>query len=92
MSFKLLAIRPTENCGKKFLKNLEINRIYKIYNEYKFGYTTTGREEFTRYKCTSHAQTSSSCNTPYKYDESLNYNDKLKVKFYIFNVVFRNFM
>ena len=36
MSFKLLAIRPTENCGKKFLKNLEINRIYKIYNEYKF--------------------------------------------------------
>lgn len=36
MSFKLLAIRPTENCGKKFLKNLEINRIYKIYNEYQF--------------------------------------------------------
>lgn len=64
--------------------------IDTIYNEYKFGYTTTGREEFTRYKCTSHAKTSSSCNTPYKYDESLNYNDKLKVKFYIFNVSSKN--
>ena len=44
MSFKLLAIRPTENCGKKFLKNLEINRIYKIYNEYKFYNDKSERE------------------------------------------------
>ncbi len=36
MSFKLLAIRPLEGCNKKFLKNLEINRIYKFYNDYEF--------------------------------------------------------
>ena len=30
MSFKLLAIRPTENCGKKFLKNLEINPNHAV--------------------------------------------------------------
>lgn len=36
MSFKLLAIRPLEGCNKKFLKNLEENRIYKFYNEYSF--------------------------------------------------------
>ncbi|WP_346985391.1 hypothetical protein [Chryseobacterium sp. POE27] len=36
MSFKLLAIRPLEDCNKDFLKNLKIGRIYKFYNEYKF--------------------------------------------------------
>ncbi len=36
MSFKLLAIRPLENCNTKFLKNLEKNRIYKFYNDYEF--------------------------------------------------------
>lgn len=36
MSFKLLAIRPLENCTTKFLKNLERNRIYKFYNDYEF--------------------------------------------------------
>ncbi len=36
MSFKLLAIRPTENCGKRHLKNLEINHLYKFYNDYCF--------------------------------------------------------
>ncbi|VXC58784.1 ATP-binding cassette domain-containing protein [Chryseobacterium sp. 8AT] len=36
MSFKLLAIRPTDGCGSKFLKNLQPNRIYKFYNEYIF--------------------------------------------------------
>ncbi|KPH14463.1 hypothetical protein [Chryseobacterium sp. ERMR1:04] len=36
MSFKLLAIRPLESCNKKFLKNLEANRIYKFYNDYEF--------------------------------------------------------
>mgnify|MGYP003146063112 CR=1 FL=1 len=36
MNFKLLAIRPLDKCGKKFLKNLQKNRIYKLYNEYSF--------------------------------------------------------
>ncbi|MDG5492918.1 AAA family ATPase [Psychroserpens sp. SPM9] len=36
MSFKLLAIRPLERCGIKFLKNLQKNRIYKMYNDYTF--------------------------------------------------------
>ncbi|GEM54933.1 hypothetical protein B0A58_02800 [Flavobacterium branchiophilum NBRC 15030 = ATCC 35035] len=36
MSFKLLAIRPLDGCNRKFLKNLEENRIYKFYNDYKF--------------------------------------------------------
>ena len=36
MSFKLLAIRPLTGCNRKFLKNLEENRIYKFYNDYKF--------------------------------------------------------
>lgn len=33
MSFKLLAIRPMKGCGNKFLKNLQINCIYKFYEE-----------------------------------------------------------
>tara|TARA_R110001632_G_scaffold63318_2_gene151428 strand:- start:85407 stop:87479 length:2073 start_codon:yes stop_codon:yes gene_type:complete len=36
MNFKLLAIRPLDKCGKKFLKNLQKNRIYKMYNDYAF--------------------------------------------------------
>lgn len=36
MNFKLLAIRPLDKCGKKFLKNLQKNRIYKMYNDYSF--------------------------------------------------------
>lgn len=36
MNFKLLAIRPLDNCGKKFLKNLQKNRIYKMYKDYTF--------------------------------------------------------
>lgn len=36
MNFKLLAIRPLKNCGEKILKNLEINRIYKFYDNYEF--------------------------------------------------------
>lgn len=36
MGFKLLAIRPLEKCGMKFLKNLEVNRIYKFYDNYEF--------------------------------------------------------
>lgn len=36
MSFKLIAIRPLKDCSKKFLKNLEPNRIYKFYDEALF--------------------------------------------------------
>lgn len=36
MSFKLLAIRPTKGCSRKFLKNLQVNQIYKFYAEAKF--------------------------------------------------------
>ncbi|WP_278554621.1 AAA family ATPase [Elizabethkingia bruuniana] len=36
MGFKLLAIRPLERCGTKFLKNLEVNRVYKFYDNYEF--------------------------------------------------------
>lgn len=36
MNFKLLAIRPLDKCGEKFLKNLQKNRIYKMYNDYAF--------------------------------------------------------
>lgn len=36
MSFKLIAIRPLKGCSKKFLKNLEPNRIYKFYDEARF--------------------------------------------------------
>jgi len=36
MGFKLLAIRPLDKCGSKFLKNLDVNRIYKFYENYEF--------------------------------------------------------
>lgn len=36
MSFKLLAIRPLEDCNEKFRKNLEENQIYQFYNDYYF--------------------------------------------------------
>jgi len=36
MGFKLIAIRPLENCGEKFLKNLDINRIYKFYDNFEY--------------------------------------------------------
>ena len=36
MSFKLIAIRPLNNCNEKFRKNLIPNQIYKFYNEYEF--------------------------------------------------------
>ncbi|MFY0483032.1 hypothetical protein ACI6PS_10520 [Flavobacterium sp. PLA-1-15] len=36
MSFKLLAIRPLENCNEKFRKNLKENEIYQFYNDYEF--------------------------------------------------------
>lgn len=43
MSFKLLAIRPLENCDAKFLKNLKPREIYQFYNGYIFN--TDGRGE-----------------------------------------------
>lgn len=36
MSFKLLAIRPVKKCDRRFMKNLELNHIYKFYNNYNF--------------------------------------------------------
>ena len=36
MSFKLLAIRPVKTCDKRFLKNLDLNYIYKFYNNYSY--------------------------------------------------------
>ncbi|WP_210149563.1 AAA family ATPase [Chryseobacterium scophthalmum] len=36
MSFKLLAIRPLKGCSRKFLKNLQINCIYKFYECARF--------------------------------------------------------
>ena len=36
MGFKLIAIRPLENCGEKFLKNLDVNRIYKFYDNFEY--------------------------------------------------------
>ncbi len=42
-NFKLIAIRPLGNCGKRFLKNLSKGTIYKFYNEYKF-YNSEGKE------------------------------------------------
>lgn len=38
MSFKLLAIRPLDNCNPKFLKNLIPNQTYQFYNDYVFHY------------------------------------------------------
>ncbi|WP_165585003.1 AAA family ATPase [Chryseobacterium taiwanense] len=34
--FKLLAVRPTIGCDKKFLKNLKVNHIYNFYNDFQF--------------------------------------------------------
>lgn len=33
---KLLAIRPQDNCNKRFLKNLKKGMIYKFYNDYSY--------------------------------------------------------
>lgn len=45
MSFKLLAIRPLEGCNEKFLKNLNENQIYQLYNEYKFYFKNEDENE-----------------------------------------------
>lgn len=34
--FKLIAIKPTKGCDKRFLKNLEEQHIYQFYNDYSF--------------------------------------------------------
>lgn len=44
MSFRLIAIRPLENCNPNFLKNLEIGNIYKFYNDYTFELDNDGKE------------------------------------------------
>ncbi|RYJ44271.1 AAA family ATPase [Flavobacterium beibuense] len=38
MSFRLIAIRPLEGCIDKFLKNLEIGKIYPLYSEYEYAF------------------------------------------------------
>lgn len=48
MSFKLLAVRPLDNCGSKFLKNLAVNRVYKLYNEYSFYSNSMHIDSFSR--------------------------------------------
>lgn len=42
--FKLIAIRPLENCNPKFLKVLKENEIYKFYNDYDFILSEDGKE------------------------------------------------
>lgn len=42
MRFKLLAIRPFENCDAKFLKNLKPREIYQFYNGYIFNTDGSG--------------------------------------------------
>lgn len=34
--FKLLAIRPLNNCDSRFLKNLKPGEIYQFYNDFEF--------------------------------------------------------
>lgn len=48
MSFKLITIRPLDNCNPNFLKNLIPNQIYKFYNDYEF--TLNGDENVTSIK------------------------------------------
>lgn len=36
MGFKLIAIRPLDKCGSKFLKILDVNMLYKFYDNYEF--------------------------------------------------------
>jgi predicted ATPase len=38
MGFRLLGVRPLEGCDDKFLKNLEVYKVYPLYNDYKFIY------------------------------------------------------
>uniref|UniRef100_UPI00374D2AF4 hypothetical protein n=1 Tax=Flavobacterium sp. TaxID=239 RepID=UPI00374D2AF4 len=45
MSFKLLAIRPLNDCNPKFLKNLKENQVYQFYNDYEFNYFRNDHEK-----------------------------------------------
>lgn len=45
MSFKLIAIRPLNDCNPKFLKNLEENRVYKFYDDYTFKFKNNNRND-----------------------------------------------
>lgn len=38
MGFRLLGIRPLTDCDDSFLKNLEKDRVYPLYNDYTFVY------------------------------------------------------
>ncbi len=41
MLFKVIAIRPRTGCADNLIKNLRPNRIYKLYNDYKYLPTDT---------------------------------------------------
>lgn len=60
-----------------------------VYDAYKYGFTATGREEFSMYNCTSKAS-SSSCRAPFKYTNNLNSDETLKIRMYLFNISKRN--
>lgn len=42
--FKLIALRPTKGCDKRFLKNLKEQHIYQFYNDYYFEKDERGNE------------------------------------------------
>lgn len=42
--FKLIAIRPIENCDSRFLKNLKAGEIYKFYNDFEFTKDGNGKD------------------------------------------------
>lgn len=66
MSFKILAIRPLKNCKKSFLKNLEVNRFYKFYNDYEF---YNGDTKIDNYE--NDIEVSDKSITEIKYNESI---------------------
>src|SRR5688500_10519892 len=42
--FKLLAIRPREECDKNYCKNLEAKQLYQFYNLFEF--SSTGEQPY----------------------------------------------
>lgn len=77
MSFKILAIRPLKNCKKSFLKNLEVNRFYKFYNDYEF---YNGDTKIDNYE--NDIEVSNESITEIKYNESIPenfYGDKINI-------------
>ena len=63
-----------------------------MYNAYKYGILTTGREEFAKYTCSYKLNSSLEkyCSSNMLYDNNLNQNESLRVKMYIFNISKKN--